>query len=455
MLNRRRFNAGLATLAFAGLAAAAVKAQDAASPQPIGYGPLVPDPAGLFDLPAGFGYQIISQFGQRMDDGFVVPSHADGMGAFALDRDRTILVRNHELRPNRAERGPFATLPPRELPAFDRDADGMPSPGGTTTLVYNHRTGRVERQYLSLAGTLVNCAGGTTPWGSWLSCEEDAIAPGELGLGQAHGWVFEVPARRRGLAQPEPLRAMGRFEHEAAAVDPRTGIVYLTEDRPDSLFYRFLPDAPGALARGGRLQALAFAGTGDGADTRNWNAVDFQVAAERAVRWIDLQEVESPADDLRRRGHVAGGALFARGEGLCFGDGDIYFTCTSGGAAKLGQVMRYRPSRFEGQSGEAASPGRLRNFVEASDPGVLHYGDNLTLAPHGHLIVCEDQGDAPVTNHLRGVTPEGRIYPLAFLRTQTELAGVCFSADASVMFVNLYHPGKTLAVTGPWRSARG
>lgn len=452
MLNRRHFNAGFATLAFAGLAACGAAARDGTDHQARGYGPLLPDPAGLIDLPSGFGYRIISHFGQRMDDGFVVPSHADGMGAFALDRDRTILIRNHELRPNRAERGPFAMLPPRDLPAFDRDADGMPSPGGTTTLIYNHRLGRVETQYLSLAGTLVNCAGGTTPWGSWLSCEEDAIAPGELGLSQAHGWVFEVPSRHRGLASPTPLRAMGRFEHEAAAVDPRTGIVYLTEDRPDSLFYRFLPDAPGELARGGRLQALAFAGASDGSDARNWEAVDFPLGAERSVRWIDLAEVESPGDDLRQRGHAAGAVLFARGEGVCFGDGDIYFTCTSGGTAKLGQIMRYRPSRFEGQSGERAAPGFLVNFVESSDADTLHYGDNLILAPHGHLIVCEDQGDSPVTNHLRGITPAGRIYPFAFLRTQTELAGACFSADGNVMFVNIYHPGKTLAITGPWRS---
>jgi secreted PhoX family phosphatase len=454
MLNRRHFNIGFASLAFSGLANCTRTPRGSPAARARGYGPLLPDRAGLFDLPAGFTYRIISAHGATMDDGFPVPSNADGMGAFALDRDRTILVRNHELRPSRAGRGPFAGLAEVSVPVFDRGADGLPSPGGTTTLIYNQRTGRVETQYLSLAGTLINCAGGVTPWGSWLSCEEEAARAGTYGLGQDHGWVFEVPARQRGLVQPVPLRAMGRFEHEAAAVDPRTGIIYLTEDQDDSLLYRFLPDAVGRPVGGGRLQALGFAGSSDGADTRNWAAADFPAGAERPVRWIDLDNVESPDDDLRMRGHAKGAALFARGEGICLGGGDFYFTCTSGGAAKLGQIMRYRPSRFEGRIGEAAAPGRLTNFVESTDPDMLNYGDNLVLAPTGDLIVCEDQYSAPVSNHLRGITPDGRVYPFALLRAQTELAGACFSADGKVMFVNIYHPGKTLAITGPWSAAR-
>ncbi len=456
MLNRRQLNFGLASLAFAGLPACAATPRSAAA-RLVGYGPLIADPAGLFDLPQGFSYRVISEHGQRMDDGFVVPSHADGMGAFPLDRDRTILVRNHELRPPRAERGAFANAgrDATEVIAFDRVADRVPCPGGTTTLIYNRRTGRVESQYLSLAGTLINCAGGTTPWGSWLTCEEEAAKAGTYGLGQDHGWVFEVPSRHRGLVDPVPLRAMGRFEHEAAAVDPRTGIVYLTEDQDDSLLYRFLPHVRGNLARGGRLQALAFAGMSDGNDTRNWTAVDFPAGASRETIWIDLDHVEAPdEDDLRLRGHARGAALFARGEGICFAGGDIYFTCTSGGAAKLGQVMRYRPSRFEGRSNEISEPGRLTNFVESTNADMLNYGDNLILAPTGHLIICEDQGSSPVTNHLRGITPDGRTYPFALLHARTELAGVCFSRDGQVMFVNFYHPGKTVAVTGPWHSFR-
>ena len=128
--------------------------------------------------------------------------------------------------------------------------------------------------------------------------------------------------------------------------------------------------------------------------------------------------------------------------------GDIYFCCTSGGALKVGQIMRYRPGR-DGRS------DRLELFIESTDRAVLDFADNLTSTPWGHLIVCEDKETAPRINHLKGVTPDGRIYTLARLNARTELAGVCFSPDAGTMFVNVYNPGRTLAITGPWRNFRG
>jgi secreted PhoX family phosphatase len=454
MLNRRHFNLGFASLAFAGLGSCTTTPRAAAAGQAWGYGPLVPDRAGLLDLPQGFSYRIISSVGEPMNDGLVVPDRADGMGAFPLDASRTILVRNHELRPNNMDTGPFAHGVRPSAPSFDRIGD-QPLPGGTTTLVYNHRTGRVESQHLSLVGTIRNCAGGVTPWGSWLTCEEDVSRAGSGGLAQDHGWVFEVPARGRSLANPVPLKAMGRFNHEAAAVDPRTGIVYLTEDREDGLFYRFLPNVRGQLARGGRLQALAWARTGDTpADSRNWNRRDLPLKASLAARWIDLDRVDAPDDDLRKRGHAAGGVMFARGEGIWWGDNEAFFTCTSGGAAKIGQVFRYRPSALEGQAGDRDLPGQIELFVESTSTDMLNYGDNICVAPHGHLIVCEDAYSEVVTNHLRGITPEGRVYPFALLRENTELAGACFSGDGAVMFVNIYSPAKTVAITGPWRSFR-
>jgi len=254
------------------------------------------------------------------------------------------------------------------------------------------------------------------------------------------------------MVDPVPLTAMGRFNHEAAAVDPRTGIVYLTEDRDNSLFYRFLPAWPGELARGGRLQALAFRDRGFGADSRNWSGITFPLQEWRGAEWIDLDRVEAPEDDLRQRGKAKGAVLFARGEGIHFGNGELYFCCTNGGAAKLSQIMRYRPSRFEGQTGERASPGQIQLFVESTGAAMLNFGDNITVAPNGHLIVCEDQYTSPVMNHLRGVTPGGELYTLARLHAQTELAGACFSPDGATMFVNVYDPTKTLAVTGPWGS---
>lgn len=448
-ISRRTFAAGLAASAFAGLARVPAIA---AAPTAPGYGPLSEDPAGLIDLPQGFSYRVISQLGDAMDDGFVVGDRADGMGCFAIDRRRVALVRNHELQVKHQKAGPFVRGDATRIATYDRDSDGRPLPGGTSTLIYNLATGRVERQHLSLAGTIRNCAGGTTPWGSWLTCEEDMTRAGK-GVGKDHGWIFEVPARARGLVDPVPLTAMGRFNHEAAAVDPRTGIVYLTEDREDGLFYRFLPDRPGQLARGGRLQALGLRDRPEGGDTSNKGRRDISVGAWKAARWIDLTDTDAPDDDLRLRGHKAGAARFARGEGIHWGDGECYFTCTSGGAKALGQVMRYRPSPREGQPVESDAPGMVQLFVESTDPAMFNYGDNLTVGPNGHLIVCEDQYTDVVDNYLRGVTPDGALYPVARSRVQTELAGACFSPDGSTLFVNLYSPAKTLAITGPWRSA--
>ena len=457
-MDRRQFGAAaLASFAFPGLAARA-RAQTTADDylnQAEGYGARRPDPAGLFDLPAGFSYRIVSQAGEAMDDGYAAPGHFDGMACFRLDRRRVALVRNHELNQGHHSIGPSggrARLQQRLAgePHFGRDNDGRVLPGGTSTIVYDLASGRRESQYLSLAGTMVNCAGGPTPWNSWLSCEENTTRAGQLE--KDHGWVFDVPARQRGLARPEPLRGLGRFRHEAAAVDPDTGIVYLTEDREDSLFYRFIPVTPRALGGGGRLQALALRDAA-GADTRNWQGIGFAPGTRRDVRWIDLAETDSPNDDLRGRGHAAGAAICARGEGIHRGTGDYYFCCTSGGAARLGQIMRYLPSRHEGRPGEEEAPARLELFVESADPKVMDYADNLTVAPWGHLIVCEDRSDDEV-NHLKGVTREGRVYTLARLNLDTELAGACFSPDGSTLFVNIYDPGKTLAVTGPWRSVR-
>jgi secreted PhoX family phosphatase len=115
--------------------------------------------------------------------------------------------------------------------------------------------------------------------------------------------------------------------------------------------------------------------------------------------------------------------------------------------------MRYSPSAREGQNDEAGTPGRLELFVESADPRVFEYGDNLTVTPQGHLVVCEDKTGNKV-NYLRGIAPSGKIYTLAKLTMDTELAGACFSPDGQILFVNAYHPGITLAIRGPWSQVR-
>lgn len=452
IINRRSMLAGgMAGLALAGLHRRAFAGTAESYRNEVrGYGPLVADPSGLLDLPEGFSYRIISRSGGRMSDGLIVPGAMDGMGCFDLGGGKIALVRNHELLMDATVgRSAFAgggTVDPGRV--YDVSKSGTPLFGGTTTLVYDTASAHVISEHLSLAGTVVNCAGGVTPWGSWLSCEEvfaDA--------GKPHGYVFEVQSKSKGLVNPVPLKALGRFRHEAAAVDPRTGIVYLTEDREDGLFYRLLPERKGRLAAGGRLQALAFADRDRGRDARNWGQdLPFAPGAWRKMRWIDLEGADSATDDLRARGHRAGAIRLARSEGIHWGKGELYFTCTSGGAKKIGQIFRYVPSPKEGQVGEADEPGMLQNFLESRDPLLLDFGDNLTVSPQGHLIVCEDKYEDVHTNHLKMITPGGKSFTLACNadKASGEFAGVCHSPDGATMFVNIYEPGYTLAITGPW-----
>ncbi len=466
---RQLIRASAATLAFAGFSRFAM-AQDGATAiegyrsEVTGYGPLKRDPAGLFDLPEGFTYTVVSKAGDRMSDGLITPYKMDGMGCFPLDGDRVALVRNHEIKPSDADITAFG--PGRGLAAkvagdrvFDRNDQGQPFGGGTTTLVYDLRRKVLERSHLSLAGTSTNCGGGITPWGSWLSCEETLQNKGQEAQ-QDHGWVFEVPSRAKGLVDPVPLKDMGRFRHEAAAIDPRTGVVYLTEDMGDGfgLFYRYLPKDATKLHAGGKLQALCLP-EGKDADPRNWNATYWSVGDSRAVHWVDLDGVDNPYEDLRYRGHAKGAAWFARGEGIYYGKGELYFACTSGGPAGSGQIMRYVPSPQEGQAGETGA--RLELFSEPTDISVMEMCDNIAISPWGHLFACEDKIGG--VNFLRGITPEGKIYTLArnaaFVGGDTannaELAGACFSPDGTTLFINIYWPGMTLAVTGPWANFKG
>ena len=465
-LDRRTLIAtGATAFAFSGLArsVAARDGEDTYLNEVTGYGPLVADPNRLLDLPEGFSYRVIAQSGDTMDDGLFAPGQPDGMGCFALGRSRVALVMNHELKGSNALHrnvGPGGLRQERiglldAARSYDTYTDGRPLPGGTSTLVYDMATGRSVSRHLSLAGTSNNCGGGHTPWNSWLSCEETVDTPADADVTREHGYVFEVPAAATGLVDPVPLKAMGRFEHEAVCIDPRTGIAYLTEDAGDGLFYRFISDAPGELIKGGRLQAMVFRDQA-GADSSNHKDRIWSPGDWRDVRWIDLDQVESPAGDLRLRGHAAGAVRVARGEGVFWGDGELYLTATSGGPIERGQIMRYVPSPDEGRADEDRRPGRVQLFVESTDLKTLNMGDNLVVAPWGHLIVCEDNYSAEVRNHLKGVTPEGRVYTLArnVFSGNSEFAGAVFSPDGGTLFVNIMYPGMTLAITGPWSAVR-
>ena len=302
------------------------------------------DPKGYLDLPEGFSYKVISRSGEKMSDGLLVPGRPDGMGAFLDEMGKVVIIRNHENSATTLEHSPFG--PNNELISevdlaklYDSGSGTNPGLGGTTTLIYDEDTEAVTEQYLSLAGTYRNCAGGVSPWGSWITCEEDVTKADGKQILEDHGYVFEVPMNAKGMVAPVPIKAMGRFNHEAVAVDPVSGCVYLTEDRHDGLIYRFIPKEKENLMAGGLLQALAIKEK-NSLDTRNWETPLVPRNQSMEVFWIDLDDVESPEDDLRFRGFELGAARFARGEGIWMGDGELFFACTNGGPQNFGQVFK-------------------------------------------------------------------------------------------------------------------
>lgn len=456
MRSRRDFirTSGFIGLGFVGLKLYAcgskAPAGDVASQLPLDYGPLVPDPAGVLDLPEGFSYKVISTQGDEMDDGLLVPGKQDGMGTFAGENGRVIIVRNHEIVPTDKDLGAFGA-DNVNLGAIPKDgfyefgSGDFPGLGGTSTLVFNEETQEVETEFLSLAGTYRNCAGGVMPWGSWVTCEEDVTKAGhfEGKVEKEHGYIFEVPATSEvKLTAPVPIKEAGRFNHEAVAYDPVEGILYMTEDRHDGLLYRFIPNKKGDLHSGGKLQALVVKNSPK-FDTRNWPETagpDILQNIPMALEWIDLDDVEAPEDDLRMRGHEKGAAIFARGEGMWYDEGVIYFACTNGGDLMKGQIFKLTPD---------ADGGQLELFIEPNDVDIMKYCDNLTIAPWGDVMICEDDTDP----YLRGVTPEGHIFTFGHgVKHESEFTGVCFSPSGKTMFVNIQHAGLTLAITGPWKT---
>lgn len=409
----------------------------------------------LLRLPEGFRYISYGWTGDEMQDGTPTPSAHDGMGVVAAEGDVVTLVRNHEVN------GEGSAIPAPKLKPYD--ARGL---GGCTTLRFNTRSGQWLDSHVSLTGSVRNCAGGITPWGTWLTCEETLLGPGSVDPNdqdivrtyqQTHGWIFEVPPE--GVVQPEPLRDMGRFNHEAIAIDHGSGIVYETEDRDTSGFYRFIPRQPGELQAGGILEMAEVVGHPDlsgavspGAtfDVR-WHRIDDPTRAHSS-----RQEIPDTLG-VFHQGKAKGGTTFARLEGCWFGNGVVYFDATSGGRAKAGQIWQYDPAAE-----------KLSLLLESPAKEVLNMPDNLCVNPRGGLILCEDNnyGVEEFPQRMFVLTQDGELRLLGEnnivldaeknkfkgdYRNQ-EWCGATFSPDGQWLFVNIQTPGVTFAITGPWDS---
>ncbi|WP_137992654.1 alkaline phosphatase PhoX [Streptomyces vilmorinianum] len=441
-----RTGASVAGIAFSG-ALGELFAGSAAARERAGYGPLIPDPAGLLDLPEGFRYKVLSRQGDPLRSGEgLVPSNHDGMGAFAGRRGRVHLVRNHENRVT----GKIG-VPTVEGLTYDPAAKG-----GCTALELDGR-GNVLGERVAIAGTAVNCAGGPTPWGTWLTCEETEDKAGTNGYTKDHGFIFEVDGADPHRTGAVPLTAMGRFQHEAIAVDPRSGIVYETEDafqKPFGLFYRFLPEKPlgghGSLRAGGALEAMRVPGVPD------LSVIQETGARFDGVEWVPVPDPLAAETPIRLQDFGPKGITHAQKlEGCYWGGGSVYFvssfarTGDGSGATHFGQVWKYEPYRRRltlvvvfGPSTDIQLPGESP--------------DNICLAPSGGLMVSED-GDG--AQHVYGVSRKGEVYAVARGAQNIgtpeapewgEFAGVTFSPDGRTMYVNCYTPGTTFAVTGPW-----
>jgi secreted PhoX family phosphatase len=417
-MSRRHFllrgaaTAGGAALAV-GSTAAALRSS-ALSGFASGFGEPVADPGGLLDLPPGFDYRGISEEGAKLSNGAPVPGDFDGMAAIGGGRrGETLLVRNHELGGSAGD--PVAGVRPY--------AGG--GPGGTTALVVGPDR-RVREEIVCSSGTRENCAGGATPWGTWITCEEEHA--------DEHGYAFEVdPRDPESELSRTPIRAMGHFPHEAVAVDRRTGMVYLTEDGAgapagldgESFLYRFVPDeprgGPGTLHRGGRLEALALDEPTGGTLAQGRRS---------GVAWRPVDPEDAHRDAL-----ALGCARFRRLEGCDFAYGTLWFADTSGGPGKGGQIFRYRPASRT-----------LELFYEAAGRRQTETPDNLTVTPFGDLWYCTDE-----RKRLVGLTPAGEVYEVARNRLNgSELAGPTFSPDGRTLFLNLQSPGLTFAIWGPF-----
>ncbi len=407
-LGRRMFLRSLFSLGGAGL----LPWEALSSSMPQKDAPLKKDPLKVLNLHPKFEYSIVQKVGDRMSDKLSSPGLPDGMGCFPGNGDQVILMRNHEINHfqwHLAGAGPFKL--------------GAHFPGGVTRLVWDEKKRYLLDSRQTLKNTLRNCAGGISPWG-WLSCEETLMF--------GHGHVYLCPTNLNDCMNTKIIESYGRMNHEAVCIDPKNNYAYLTEDRDDSCFYRFVPKNKNKPFEG-KLQALAIKG-----EKKFTTYSMFNAKKSYQVEWVDLDN--KGEDDLRFQGQNLGAAIFKRGEGIFIYSNQVYFCSTTGGPVGKGQVFRYTPDKEE-----------IDLVIQSEDPKILNMPDNICLSVYGDLVIAEDGEDC----HIKVLTSSGKLIILAQnFKIRNEIAGVCFSPSGQTLFCNLQHEGITVALHGPFHSLR-
>lgn len=384
------------------------------------FGDLRRDPARVIDLPEGFSYRVLQRQGAIMSDGLRVPARPDGMACFALPDGSLALLRNHENPAGMRMLGPWTGEVAPE--AYAREAMG-----GVTRVVLDPVRLEVRSSNLVLGGTVMNCAGGPSPWG-WLSAEE-TFAP-------RHGLVFACDPAADRIAAARPIPGYGKFRHEAVAVDPETHVAWLTEDWGDGCLYRFVPHDRSGDPFDGELQAMAIRGR-PGMDTSRGLAAGDRLE----VSWVRVANPAPERDVIRHHARREGAASVCRGEGICWDPStrSVIVTASAGGPHETGQIFRLEP---DGDGGELVLLAQSQGTRDFDMP------DNVVVSPQGTLFFCEDGHDR---NYVRGLDAEGRVFDFARNAvSRSEIAGLCFSPDGRAMFLNFQLDGLTLAITGPF-----
>ncbi|MEU2260544.1 alkaline phosphatase PhoX [Streptomyces sp. NPDC019645] len=374
---------GTSAAAFGGTLWQGAASAAPAQPGPGPYGALGAADANGIQLPAGFTSRVIARSGQKVaSTSYTWHSAPDGGACFA-DGTGWIYVSNSEINPS----------------------------GGASAVRFSS-SGAITGAYRILSGTRTNCAGGKTPWNTWLSCEEVSL-----------GYVYETDPW--GVNAAVRRDAMGRFKHEAAAADPVRRVVYLTEDESNGCLYRFIPTTWGDLSSG-TLQVLV-AGT----------------ASSGSFSWANVPDPDG--SPTATRSQVSGAKRFNGGEGCHYANDTVWFTTK--GDNRLWQL------NLTSGTYELAYDDSLVTGGSAPLTGV----DNVTGSSSGDLFVAEDGGNMEICL----ITPDDVV--ARFLRingqSASEITGPAFSPDGRRLYFSSQRGtsgsssgGITYEVTGPFRA---